>query len=75
MSYPTDQLPDISSLGGEWTLATVPEVAFGHPVQVGRAMFPDHEWPYEPAKCTWDQGTWYLDGTLLICMGCGTDGT
>ncbi|MFC9664901.1 hypothetical protein ACFVJ5_32140 [Nocardia sp. NPDC127606] len=76
MSYPLHELPDLSSLGGEWATVTVADCAWGHPVQVGRAMFPDHEWPYEPRKCPWDMPTaWYLDGSVLICLGCGVDGT
>lgn len=77
MSYPIEQLPDISHLGGEWTTAIAPDAAYGTPVEVGRAIFPDHEWPYEPGTCTctWGQGARYLDGGLLLCMGCGCDGT
>ncbi|MFC8046794.1 hypothetical protein [Nocardia sp. NPDC057353] len=75
MSYPIDELPDISHLGGEWTTATVRDCADGTPVEVGRAVFPDHEWPFEPGTCTWTRGAWYLDETLLLCMGCGCDGT
>ncbi|MFF2088537.1 hypothetical protein ACFVVM_32540 [Nocardia sp. NPDC058176] len=92
MSYPLRELPDLSSLGGTWTTVTVADCAFGHPVQVGRANFPDHEWPYEPGENTWrlDSASldgypldgldeiptaWYLEGDLLLCLGCGTDVT
>ncbi|MEV0544147.1 MULTISPECIES: hypothetical protein [Nocardia] len=77
MSYALHELPDLSSLGGEWTTVTVADCAYGTPVQVGRAMFPDHEWPFEPRNCRcWDMpGVWYLDGYVLLCMGCGVDGT
>ncbi|MGW6333212.1 hypothetical protein [Nocardia rhamnosiphila] len=75
MSYPIEQLPDISHLGGEWTTAVVADAAWGHPVRVGRAVFPDHEWRFGPGACTWGKGARYLDETLLLCMGCGCDGT
>ncbi|MGY1948634.1 hypothetical protein [Nocardia asiatica] len=75
MSYPIEELPDLSSLGGEWTTATVADCAYGTPVEVGRAHFPDHEWPYEPQRCPHGFSAWYLNGTLLLCLGCGTDGT
>ena len=77
MSYPLHELPDLSSLGGEWTTVTVGDCVSGRPVQVGRAVFPDHEWPYEPHNCPcWDvPSAWYLDGYVLICLGCGIDGT
>ncbi|MGW5441444.1 hypothetical protein [Nocardia asteroides] len=78
MSYPLRELPDLSSLGGTWTTVTVADCAFGHPVQVGRANFPDHEWPYEPGICPCSSEiptAWYLDGYLLLCLGCGTDVT
>ncbi|WP_433758140.1 hypothetical protein [Nocardia sp. CA-135398] len=75
MSYPIDQLPDLSSIGGTWTTVTVRDCAYGGPVRVGVAQFPDWEWPYTPAKCPIQHGSWYLNGTLLLCNGCGSDGT
>ncbi|MGW0252641.1 hypothetical protein ACWDYH_39060 [Nocardia goodfellowii] len=75
MSYPVDQLPDLSSISGTWTIVTVRDCAHGHPVQVGQAHFPDWEWPYQPNNCPIARGSWYLDGDLLLCNGCGTDGT
>ncbi|MBF6287827.1 hypothetical protein [Nocardia cyriacigeorgica] len=75
MSYPVDQLPDISVIGGTWTIVTARDCAFGHPVKVGQAHFPDWEWPYQPENCPIECGSWYLNETLLLCNGCGTDGT
>ncbi|QIS19208.1 hypothetical protein [Nocardia terpenica] len=75
MSYPVDQLPDLGPLGGHWTLVTVRDAAYGYLVRVGQAHLPGIEWPYQPHECPIDRGSWYLDDTLLICDGCGTDGT
>lgn len=76
MSYPLDQLPDLAPLGGHWTTAVVSDSAY--PLQaarVGRAHLPGVTWPYEPHHCPITRGTWYLDGQLLLCDGCGVDGT
>ena len=76
MSYAIDKLPDLSPLGGHWSIVTRPDIANGRLGKVGRAHFPDVEWPFEPDTCPYfDKGAWYLDGTLLICQGCGCDGT
>lgn len=70
MSYPVDELPDLSSIGGEWIIAT----AHKSSVQVGIARFPDWEWPYHPDECRSKTGGWYLD-IVMLCNGCGADGT
>lgn len=75
MSYAIDQLPDLSPLGGHWTTTTARDIVDGRPVEIGLAHLPGVEWPYQPANCPIARGSWYLDGTLLLCDGCGTDGT
>ncbi|WP_040817368.1 hypothetical protein [Nocardia jiangxiensis] len=75
MSYQINELPDLSPLGGHWTLTTSPDDAYDDVPEYGLAHLPGVEWPYQPADCTVTEGTWYLDGTLLLCDGCGVDGT
>ncbi|MFE3105297.1 hypothetical protein [Nocardia tengchongensis] len=75
MSSPLDNLPDLSPLGGHWTTTTGHHIDFGHIVTMGRAEIPGITWPYEPEDCPITTNTWYLDDTLLLCDGCGTDGT
>jgi hypothetical protein len=41
-------------------------------------VFPDHEWPHIPEDCpgSLEYGTqWYLEDTVLVCLGCGLDST
>jgi hypothetical protein len=36
------------------------------------------EWPYTPEECPGDEefaNEWVFDDTLLVCKGCGIDGT
>ncbi|WP_109530060.1 MULTISPECIES: hypothetical protein [Nocardia] len=75
MSYPVTELPDISGIGGHWTLAPARDCATGGHLQVGRAIFAGRQWPREPKDCVCVRGDWYLDGNLLLCSDCGTDGT
>ncbi|MFE3281371.1 hypothetical protein [Nocardia sp. NPDC059239] len=73
MSYAIDQLPDLAPLGGHWATATSRDAAFGHAVEIGQALLPSVEWPYQPSQCPAHRGTWYLDGELLLCDGCSID--
>ncbi|WP_280258544.1 hypothetical protein [Nocardia wallacei] len=75
MSYPLDRLPDLTPIGGHWTIVTVPVGPMDVPVRIGQAHLPGIEWPYTPEDCPISRGSWYLDGKLLLCNGCGTDGT
>ncbi|MEU0539745.1 hypothetical protein ABZ319_07725 [Nocardia sp. NPDC005978] len=72
---PAALLPHLSPLNGHWTTATIAEDATGQPVEIGIALLPGIEWPYPPETCPTSCGTWHLNGELVICEGCGADGT
>ncbi len=40
-----------------------------------RALIPEVAWPYTPETCTATAGFWWFDGQVLLCNGCGIDGT
>ena len=76
MSFALDHLPDLSPIGGRWTTTTIPasHTRDGHTREGGLAELPGITWEYTPAECAgppW--GDWYLDGTVLLCPGCGID--
>lgn len=81
-TYDDSEIPDLSEIGGHWDNRIV---LWHHdgldrgPVCPGRriARLPDREWPNDPEKCTAGptDTTWILDGRVLLCNGCGIDGT
>lgn len=81
--YENDDIPDLSEIGGHWDERPVrwhgSEQTGREAVCPGRriARLPDREWPHEPEECTSKMGdtTWILDGRVLLCNGCGIDGT
>ncbi|MEV0462254.1 hypothetical protein AB0I30_03110 [Nocardia tengchongensis] len=74
----SDFTPDLSSIGGIWD-PFPPKHHHGGYIAPGRlvAHFPDHPWPYTPETCQAGMcdTTWYLNGELLLCNGCGLNGT
>lgn len=41
-----------------------------------RAMIPSVSWPFTPETCSTVAGwSWWFEGQLLLCNGCGLDGT
>jgi len=73
---------DLSEIGGHWDERLVTwHGPIGDRLFVvpGRrvACLPDRTWPHEPEDCTSEMGdtTWILDGQVLLCNGCGLDGT
>ncbi|MFE2998002.1 hypothetical protein ACFXG4_23695 [Nocardia sp. NPDC059246] len=76
MSSTIDELPDLSPIGGHWTIATVhADHTFTHDTLRGLAHLPGVEWEFQPENCPIPWGDWYLDHTLLLCSGCGIDAT
>lgn len=71
-------IPDLSEVGGHWDERPVAWHS-GAPVCPGRriARIPGRDWPSEPEGCTAEptDTTWILDGRVLLCNGCGIDGT
>ncbi|MEU0545675.1 hypothetical protein ABZ319_37955 [Nocardia sp. NPDC005978] len=74
----SDHTPDLSSIGAIWD-PFPPQHHHGGYIAPGRmvAQFLDFIWPYTPETC--ESGpfdtTWYLNGKVLLCNGCGLDGT
>ena len=70
--------PDLSPIGGTWGKRQ-PEyhrdpmnrIALGRRI----AHIQGIEWPYQPEDCQVDKNEWILDGQVLICTGCGINGT
>ena len=80
MKYENEDIPDLSEIGGHWDPRPVEYHGPGREfVCPGRriARLPDREWPHEPEDCTagLTDTTWILDGQVLLCNGCGMDGT
>jgi len=82
MKYEDDEIPDLSKIGGHWDDRVVQWHGSGierEAVYPGRriARLPDRDWPNEPEECTagLTDTIWILDGTVLLCTGCGIDGT
>lgn len=46
-------------------------------VAKGRAvlLIPGRVWPQTPATCTARVSEWVLSDQVLVCLGCGLDGT
>ncbi|MCV7174761.1 hypothetical protein [Mycolicibacterium sphagni] len=67
-----------AEIGGRWDDRRVeyhsPDQEFVYP---GRkvAVIPGVVHPYTPEGCTAEENMWILDGRLLLCTGCGLDGT
>ncbi|MBB3752677.1 hypothetical protein FHT44_005189 [Mycolicibacterium sp. BK634] len=77
--YENDEIPDLSEIGGYWEerLPLHHNGQFVYPGRrVGRLSF-YHQWPYEPEECQAERGEtiWIMDGRILLCRGCGVDGT
>lgn len=74
----SSEYADLSTIGGIWD-PFPPRHHNGDYIAPGRlvAYFPDRPWPYTPETC--EAGhldtTWYLDGHVLLCNGCGVDAT
>lgn len=78
--YEDDDIPDLSEIGGRWDGRIVPYHGRDRDYVVpGRriARIPGREWPNDPEKCTagMRDTEWILDGRVLLCTGCGLDGT
>lgn len=80
--YESDDIPDLSEVGGYWDARPVEwhhDGADRGYVCPGRriARIPGYDWPSEPENCTagMNDTTWILDGRVLLCNGCGIDGT
>lgn len=80
--YESDNIPDLSEIGGYWNNRPVFLHGSGMNrtgVCLGRriAHIPDYNWPSEPETCTAGSTDtlWILDGRVLLCTGCGIDGT
>lgn len=76
--YESDEIPDLSEIGASWD-ERLPKWHGDDLVAIGRrvARLPGVVWPYEPEDClAGPQDTkWILDGQVLLCTGCGIDGT
>ena len=78
MRYESDDIPDLSEIGGHWG-AREPEYHHHNRIAPGRriARLPGRQWPFIPEEC--EAGLfdteWILDGRVLLCLGCGIDGT
>lgn len=76
--YENDTIPDLSEVGGHWDERDVASHD-GAYVTPGRrvARIPGVEWLHQPENCQAELGdtTWILDGQVLLCNGCGIDGT
>ena len=78
--YDRSGLPDLSETGGHWDPRRPryhgPDQLYIAP---GRliARIPGREWPNTPEECTSaeDPGEWICGGKVLVCTGCGIDGT
>lgn len=76
--YESDDIPDLSEIGGYWDDRPVKHHhgAFVYP---GRriARIPGFEYDFEPEECQagMTDTIWILDGRVLLCQGCGLDGT
>lgn len=70
--------PDVTGWGYAWSLSS-PTAHAGAFVWPGRRVLqiPGHVWPHHPSICPMgDLNTqWLCDGTVLVCAGCGLDGT
>lgn len=82
MMYESDSIPDLSEVDGHWDDRPVQWHHSGldrTAVCPGRriARIPGYDWPHEPEDCTAGMcdTTWILDGKVLLCTGCGIDGT
>jgi hypothetical protein len=82
MKYKNDEIPDLSEIGGHWDARIVEWHGRGVErtfVASGRriARIPGYDWPAEPEACTagLTDTMWILDGRVLLCTGCGVDGT
>ncbi|APQ42151.1 hypothetical protein PBI_MRMAGOO_46 [Mycobacterium phage MrMagoo] len=80
--YESDGVPDLSEIGGHWDDRPVRWHGQGLDqtwVYPGRriARIPGVEWPNEPENCRagLKDNTWWLNGQVLLCDGCGIDGT
>lgn len=74
-----DDLP-LAEAGGRWDPRQPEYHGPDHDyIAPGRrvAHLPEFDWPNTPEACTaGPQDTvWVLDGQLLLCRGCGLDGT
>lgn len=69
-------LNDLSAIGGHWG-ERQPLHHHGDGIVTGRkvAHIQGITWDYEPENCEATKNQWILDGTVLICTGCGLDGT
>ncbi|WP_067697095.1 hypothetical protein [Nocardia jejuensis] len=74
----SDFTPDLSSLGAIWD-PFPPAHHNGEYIAPGRliAHFIGPQWTFIPETCQTGpfDTTWYLDGTLLLCNGCGLNVT
>ena len=80
--YEANDIPDLSEIGGHWDDRHVEWHGTGldreHVAPDRRiARIPGRDWPNEPENCTAGitDTTWILDGKVLLCNGCGIDGT
>ncbi|BBX82166.1 hypothetical protein [Mycolicibacterium aubagnense] len=76
--YDDSQIPDLSEIGGHWD-PRQPAHHQGAYVVPGRrvARIPGRQWPHTPEECSagHTDTEWILDGQVLLCTGCGIDGT
>ncbi|MFA5709358.1 hypothetical protein [Mycolicibacterium sp.] len=77
-TYDRSSIPDLSEIGGYWD-PNPPGHHGGAYVAPGRlvARIPGRQWPHTPEQCTAGatDSEWVLDGRVLLCTGCGIDGT
>lgn len=73
-----DDIPDLSEVGGHWDPRD-PEHHHEEYIAPGRlvAILPGRPWPNTPEECQAGMfdTEWILDGRVLLCLGCGIDGT
>ena len=76
MSTATTFLPDVRAIGGTWDLHPIAHHR-GEAVAEGRAVLQldNIRWPFLPEGCLAGphHTTWLLDGSILVCTGCGLD--
>lgn len=79
-TYDRSEVPDLSEIGGHWD-PRQPEYhqtpgGFVSPSRLV-ARIPGRDWPSSPEECTAGlrDAEWILGGRVLICTGCGLDGT